>query len=308
MDLKQFVAEAKKYLWCDPSTRQALNRAGLHILPANYHSTVPSVDEIEGSFEYRGPTAPWLIESIFDDERLLGVLAELEPFAEEFDPPLECSEEPVQRYAWNSPAIGSCDAMAYYCFLRLRKPRRLIEVGAGYSTLIALEALERNGSGEIVCIDPYPKPFLELLQDRIEILRQPVQDVPLRFFEEGLLEGDVLFIDSSHTVKVGSDCLYLYLKVLPSLRAGVLVHSHDVFLPEALPRSFALDHHAYWTEQYLLLALLLGNPEWRVLFGSNYHCLYHGSEVERWMGGKVLAKGGSFWYEKVLRDPGRELE
>ena len=140
-----------------------------------------------------------------------------------------------------------------------------------------------------------------------ELIRKPVQQVSVEFFDAMLEDGDILFIDSTHTVKTGSDCLYLYLKVLPALRNRVIVHVHDVFLPDAMPQSWALEKQIYWTEQYLLLAYLLDNPRTTVWFGSHYHLLQHPGNLADFMYGRAGAGGGSFWFGLVPPQVGDQV-
>ena len=120
------------------------------------------------------------------------------------------------------------------------------------------------------------------------------------FPEDELIElvdsSQIWFIDSTHTVKCGSDCLYLYLKIMPRLRQSVLCHSHDVFLPYAMPETLALNKHVYWTEQYLLLAYLLDNPKAEVLAGSCFLQRQLPELSALLMGGKYRSGGGSLWY------------
>jgi predicted O-methyltransferase YrrM len=192
--------------------------------------------------------------------------------------------------------------MAYYAMIRHLKPKRVVEVGSGFSTLVASAALAQNGSGEIVCIEPFPRPFLSSVPNVVQVVEKPVQQLDSAFFNELLGDGDILFIDSTHTVKAGSDCLHLYLRVLPALERKVMVHVHDVFLPEAMPQDWALNKHIYWTEQYLLLAYLLDNPRVKVWFGSNYHRLVNQEMLSNMMHGRGQAGGGSFWFQLAPRD------
>jgi hypothetical protein len=196
--------------------------------------------------------------------------------------------------------------MAYYCIIRHLKPMRVIEVGSGFSTLVALEALERNGVGALTCIEPFPLPWLERLLDRrcgTSLIKRRVQDISPEFFNRNLVCGDVLFIDSTHTVKAGSDCLHLYLRVLPQIEHHIMVHAHDIHLPFPLPqRDF--DRHVYWTEQYLLYAYLLDNPKVRVVFGSVYTNRFLRDGLTKLMSAKRPAGGGSIWF----RLDGRSVE
>ena len=298
MGVDAFVKVAQMYSWCELDVRRKLNAAGLHVLPANFYSAVPTVEEVESSFEYTEDEPPYLLDSVFGAERMRGFLAEIQQYAAEFDPPEEGDSEDPSGFFWMNATFSYSDAMASYCILRYLKPRRVLEIGSGFSTLVALQALERNGSGEILCVEPYPQPYLKKRTDLAELIEEPVQSLSPTFFREALRDGDVLFIDSTHTVKLGSDCLHLYLRVLPQLTADLMIHVHDVFLPEASPKSWALEHHIYWTEQYLLLALLIGNPDFDVCFGSNYHKVVNPGLLAKFMGGKADSGGGSFWFRK----------
>jgi hypothetical protein len=119
------------------------------------------------------------------------------------------------------------------------------------------------------------------------------------FFNDNLKDGDVLFIDSTHTVKHDSDCLYIYLNVLPRLTVNLTIHAHDIFLPRTLPRNYLRDLHIYWTEQYLLMAYLIDNPRCKVLYGSQYHSHRNAQRLSALMHGRSLPGGGSFWFSQA---------
>lgn len=304
-ELADFVRRAMQYLWCTPVVRRVFNVAGLHLLPANFYSTVPSMDEIASSFEYAGDQLPYLTDALFDRERMNAFLESLMEVSREFDPPKDGDPDHAHEYFWNSQTFGFSDAMSYYCVVRTTKPRRIVEVGAGHSTLVALRAIERNGGGSVTCVEPFPRPFLRKLYHDgvIDLVEKPAQALEPAWFNERLGDGDILFIDSTHTVKTGSDCLHLYLRVLPALRHRLMLHAHDIFLPQGYPRRWLEELNLHWTEQYLLMALLLGNDEYQVQFGSNYHKLCTEAALEKLMHGRALAGGGSFWFTKTPRQP-----
>ncbi len=171
------------------------------------------------------------------------------------------------------------DAETLYCFVRDRKPARVIEIGCGNSTVLIARALARNAAeghaAEYTAVDPFPRPFLHaLLTERDRLLAQPVQEVPLETFAT-LGPGDILFIDSSHVVKTGSDVCYEFLEILPRLRQGVAVHIHDIFLPDEYPRRWLMDAHYFWNEQYLLQAFLAFNSSFRVLWAGRFMHIQH---------------------------------
>lgn len=296
MALTQLAEKVRELMW-EPRARAIFNAAGVHLTRAHFYSSVPSLAEIAASFEYLGDGRPYGDSAVFDAAGMRTFLERLEPFAGEFDPPGDGDVDDPKGFFWNNSVFSYSDATAYWSMLRLVRPAVVLEIGSGFSTLIAKAALERNGSGRIVCVEPFPKPWLSRLG--VELVARPVQELELPFFERMLPPGSVFFIDSTHAVKSGSDCLHLYLRILPRLRRHLYVHAHDIFLPAGYPKSWLVDLDLHWTEQYLLLALLEGNRDFRVLFGSNYHKLYNPGLLERFMGGRSEARGGSFWFERL---------
>ena len=150
------------------------------------------------------------------------------------------------------------------------QPRFIIEVGSGFSSLVLGAAAAENDSASITCIEPFPREFLRKgFPGLRSLIEKKVQDIDLNFFSQ-LESGDILFIDSSHTVKIGGDVNYLFLEVLPRLKPGVIVHVHDIFLPFDYRRDWVLDEFRFWTEQYLLQAFLTFNSEFEVLMANRY--------------------------------------
>src|SRR5207248_587076 len=172
-----------------------------------------------------------------------------------------------------------------YAMLRHHQPRRVIEIGGGYSTRLIASALRRNAAikgrtGELITIEPFPDEVLRNGFPGLSMLiADPAQNVDVRLFAS-LSEGDVLFVDSSHVVKIGSDVCYECLQVLPSLQPGVLVHFHDIFLPCEYPRQAVLERLCFWSEQYLLQAFLAMNEEFEVLWSASAMQLFHPEVVE----------------------------
>ncbi len=159
-------------------------------------------------------------------------------------------------------------------FLRESKPKRVIEVGAGHSTCVMLDTFERHLSPgpELISIEPYPERLLSLIGEedhgRFELVRSPVQDVELDVFD-ALDAGDILFIDSSHVSKAGSDVNHLFFTVLPRLSPGVHVHFHDIMNPFEYPKNWIFGGR-YWNEAYLLRAFLQHNNAFEISFWGAY--------------------------------------
>lgn len=175
------------------------------------------------------------------------------------------------RYQPDSDQYGRPDAAVLQAMLRHHRPHRIIEVGSGHSTAAMLDtADEFYVPGRITCIEPYPDRLLAALRpgDDVELHRLPVQDVDLTHYAD-LEAGDLLFIDSTHVLKPGSDVAWLYLHVLPRLAPGVLVHIHDIFWPFEYPETW-LAQRRDWTELYLLQALLTGSSMWQIEMFSSW--------------------------------------
>lgn len=300
-DIIRVVEVMRKHLWGDVAARCLFEAMGVHLAPARFYSDIPTVKEIVSSYEYKDDEPPYLDETIFDQQYMLNFLQELMRYAGEFSPSVDGDPKNPKGFYWNNTAFSGSDAMSYYCMIRHLKPQVILEVGSGYSTLVAAEAVRQNGEGEIICIEPYPMEFVRDIQQVQSIVKEKVENVDLSFFNEVLGDGDILFIDSTHTVKAGSDCLYLYLKVIPHLASRITIHAHDIFLPEPYPMAWRLEKHIYWSEQYLLLALLLDSCTYRVLYGSNYHRLLNHDQLKQLMGEKASVGGGSFWFVRETR-------
>lgn len=195
------------------------------------------------------------------------------------------------------------DPRALFCFMKIIRPRRIIEVGSGYSTLLMSDVNERflDRAAAITCIEPYPRPFLLRERDagRISLLQSRLQDIDGSVFDE-LQSGDILFIDSSHVSKTGSDVNRLFLDILPSIRPGVYIHVHDIFIPEDYPKDWVIAEGRSWNEQYLLQAFLSFNPEFRVIFAAWHASMLFKGDVEALMPGRRPV-GGSFWMQRIAK-------
>lgn len=287
-----------------PATQTMFHKRGIWFLPTGpmgYYAALPTPEEVRASFEYRGPTPPYLAADVFDAAKLRAFFLQLIPYAKEFHAP-ERGDLSGSRFFWENFSFSGLDAYAYYAIVRHLRPKHIIEIGAGFSTMIAAMALDVNGEGCITCIEPYPRQALSYIPKVINVIQKPVQDVRPEFFRENLQDGDILFIDSTHTVKTGSDCVYEYIQILPALQSGVVIHAHDIFLPHALPVDWQIMDHRYWTEQYILLAMLRKNPCYEVLYGSQYHQTCE-TDLVRQFAGDRAGVGASFWFRRTDREP-----
>lgn len=269
-------------------------RRGLHLTPVHFYFPIPDTRELAASYPHRTEAAGIDLRPDFQLQLLAEALA---PFAPECDGwPREAAGEGGFHLANDS--FGWIDPFVYHALVRHVKPKTVIEVGSGYSTLVGAEAARCNGPTRYVCIDPYPRDFIARGVPGVELVQRPVQELGTAFFQ-GLAAGDVLFVDSSHVVRTGSDVSFLVLEVLPRLAPGVLVHFHDVFLPDEYPRDWAVDKLLFWTEQYLLQAYLADNPHVEVWLASHYIATRHPEAVRRAFPKALAPTGGSFWFRKL---------
>jgi hypothetical protein len=283
-------------LGANKETRAKIQKFGINVLPINYYSNTPSIDEIENSYEYASDEPPYFNSGLFDKTRFRETLEKILEFSTEFNPPVDGNEEDCRKFFWKNSLFSYSDAMSYYCFVRMARPTTIVEIGSGFSTLVALEAIEQNGSGVVHCIEPFSREFLKS-EARIALHTKKAQDIDSEFLNDLLRDNDIFFIDSTHTVKTGSDCLHIYLRLLPRIRRNIFVHVHDVFLPFGMPKNWLLNHQLFWTEQYLLLAFLIDNPKASLLYGSAINAKWHTALMEAFMRGKYPIGGGSVWFK-----------
>jgi predicted O-methyltransferase YrrM len=282
---------------------------GPEFVPAgHFYSALPDLGRVRADAARLFPDPPRTLPGI--DLREAAQLRLLEKLRPLYDTqPFPALRTPELRYFFENPAFGYPDALALHMLLRHLRPRRLVEVGCGYSSAVTLDTndLFLGGRTALTFIEPHPELLRSLLRpgdaDRITVLGRPVQEVPLAVFEP-LGPGDVLFIDSTHVSKVGSDVNHLYHEVLPRLRPGVLVHVHDVFHPFEYPLEWIVEGRA-WSEAYLLRAFLTGNPEWEIVLFNSFLMRFHRAWFAEHMPLFLkLASGGSLWLRRV-RAPAR---
>lgn len=254
-----------------PRCRGTLMSVGVFPIQRHYY---------EPQFDHRNPACAFDVARSLPGiewnlEEQLALLSQL-TFANELSSvPFEKPE--ALGFYWNNSAFKAGDAEYWYQIIRALKPRKVIEIGSGYSTLLAVAAISKNvadDSGyecEHVCIEPYEQPWLESLE--VSVVRSKVEGIPVTFFNK-LQEGDILFIDSSHIIRPQGDVLFEYLELLPTLAKGVIVHVHDIFSPRNYLRRWLEEDVKFWNEQYLLEAFLTHNHDWEIIGALNY--LHHG--------------------------------
>jgi hypothetical protein len=281
--------------------RRGAAKAGLDVVVKTFYSPIPDLDQLPpGTFERRAelPGVAWDL-----DRQLEYVRGLREPLAE-FRTEVAASGD-GDRYRWApNESYTEADASMLWAMVRSARPKRVVELGSGHSTLVTAHALRRNATdggeaSQLEVFDPFPGVVEESLPGLTRLERVGAQQVPLSTFET-LESGDVLFVDTTHTVKVGSDVNFIVLEVLPRLRAGVYVHLHDIFLPYEYPKQWLEDYGLYWTEQYLVHAFLVFNSGYEVL--ASMHALQRDRRdamAELLPPAVADWPGGAFWMRRT---------
>lgn len=194
------------------------------------------------------------------------------------------------------------DAFTLSALLRREKPRRIVEVGSGFSSAVMLDTLAQTGeSAALTFIEPHPERLHSLLsaadQQTATILAKPVQEVPLSVFDQ-LEAQDILFIDSSHVAKIGSDVGFLLLRILPRLKPGVWIHIHDLFYPFSYPADWLHEGRA-WNESLFLRAFLLGNPQFEIMAFNSFAAHSFPELFQKRFPAFLAAPGASLWFKKI---------
>lgn len=267
--------------------RKVAARLGFQVVLKTFYSPIPDLATLPADTFDRAvglPGIDWDLDAQLD--RLRGVL---QPFVPD-------------RYTPENPSYALLDATVLYSVVRTHRPRRIVELGSGHTTLVATQAARENAAEGHPCrvdaYDPFPGVATPDLPGLDGLHSVAAQDISLGVFDE-LGDGDILFVDTTHVVKLGSDVNHIVLQILPRLKPGVIVHVHDIFIPYEYPRQWPEQFGLYWTEQYLLHAFLAMNPGYEILFSVP---VLHRDRAEalRPLAPAAMAGGGSgFWIRRT---------
>jgi hypothetical protein len=285
-----------------PLTRKVLRFAGVFPVREHFYEPVTHAQDLRRPLDEER-TIPGLDLNGAEQRALLGELK----YAEELRrfPLQKDANAAGPSFFYHNGAFEGADAGMLYSMIRRFRPRRMIEIGSGNSTLIARAAIARNQADDAayscrhVCIEPYGKPWLEEIG--AEIVRSRVELCDLALFDQ-LEDGDILFVDSSHVIRPQGDVLYEVLEVFGRLKAGVLIHVHDMFTPRDYIAEWVLSDQRLWDEQYLIEAFLAYNREFKIVAALNY--LYHNHPQELLAACPIPGSGKnteprSFWMRRV---------
>jgi predicted O-methyltransferase YrrM len=281
-----------------------IQRRGWHFQERNYYSALNDFEFLEANRDlWHDRPMPAGVD--WDLDGAMAKLREIAPYAAELvDVPDEMPPG-KPRFHWHNDFWTGLDALLQYCLVRDSKPRRVVEIGCGWSSLLLAQALAANeaeGGPQVAVeqIEPYPrKELLEALPDHWQLHEAILQRAPLETFE-GLGDGDICFYDGSHVAKPGSDVVWFFAEVLPRLKPGVLIHLHDILWPHDYPDEWIFERGQTWNEQYVLQGFLMYNDEFKPLLGTHPLFAHDYPQVNELFGSITPVVGGSsFWMRRL---------
>jgi len=207
------------------------------------------------------------------------------------------------RYYFDNPYFCQGSAVILYSIMRHFRPQRIVEVGSGYTSASMLDINDRFFDGKILFsfIEPYPERLFSLLSEkdgqRNQVIVDIVQNCSYKIFTD-LKENDILFIDSSHVAKIGSDVVYFLTNILPVLNAGVIIHIHGIYWPFEYPEDWILSGRA-WNEAYMLKAFLQFNNSFEILLFNSYLSIHHRELMLQYLPLFLVDSGSCLWIRKT---------
>ncbi len=269
--------------------------------PGHYYSPIVAPDEdvraYMASQAQRVGTAPAAIDMAPGDMRAFFV--ENYRFMASAQFPQNQSDR--FRYYSDNQVFPLGDALVLRTMIDVLRPRQIIEIGSGFSTACMLDTFDELAiRPKLTCIEPYPDRLRSLMRatDDVEILETPVQKVPPEQFSQ-LGNGDILFIDSTHVLKSGSDVHYELFEVLPALRAGVVVHFHDLPYPFEYSLKWVFDDNYSWNEAYAVRAFLMYNSDFSPFYSNSFIAMHEHPLVQKLYPTFPANPGSSFWIRKT---------
>jgi hypothetical protein len=300
---KGLSIEALYFAFRDCEEHQAKMRAApLWVPPGHYYSPI-----VDPTLLRRSPENIQVVEKPLPgiDMKPETQISLLKNLAEHYgNIPFGDDADGKLRYHYRNEFFSYGDGIILSCFVQNFRPRRIIEVGSGYSSAVILDTIDFTPGLDVQCtfVEPYPERLQGLLKrgdnKRVSILPNFVQDVDISIFKY-LKRNDILFIDSTHIVKTGSDVLYHITNTLPSLEEGVIIHFHDIFYPFEYPDKWRIDDNRSWNELYFLQAFLMNNTNYEILFFNDYMGKIHAAKVIEALPKYMNNSGGSLWLRKI---------
>ncbi len=272
----------------------------------HYYSTVVSINDIKQRQAdiWKNADKDGIPEIDLNTEKQLKLLSSLKEYYSEL--PFTGHKQPNLRYRFENDYYSHSDGIILYSMIRHFEPKRIIEIGSGFSSANILDTndLFFDSKINITFIEPYPEERLipmmtETDKKLTKVIPSDVQLIPLDVFKN-LQAGDILFVDSTHAVKTGSDVNYILFDILPALNNGVLIHFHDIFYPFEYPKEWVFRGFG-WNEAYFLKAFLMNNNKFEIRLFTDYLHRHHNTSFYE-MPIAVQGSGSSIWIEKKLSE------
>lgn len=270
--------------------------------PGHFYSPIPDLDYIRkhssNLFARGRASIPGISLSA---DRQVALIEAMEPYYK--DLPFSDDKQQALRYYFKNPYFGRGSSIILYAILRYFSPRRIVEVGSGFSSAAMLDVNDRFLEGSMRCtfVEPYPVRLHALLNEsdrsRHSVCIDMAQHVPRSLYAD-LEANDILFIDSSHVAKVGSDVVFLLTEILPLLRKGVIIHIHDIYWPFEYPEDWVFSGRA-WNEAYMVKAFLQFNDAFEILLFNSYLAIHQQAVMQRCLPGFMADPGSSLWLRKT---------
>lgn len=270
-------------------------------LPGSFYSPIPDLAEVRREEAKIFDRSKKEVAGINLNEQ--AQLSLLKSFKKSYDEIPFSFERNSQRYYYENSYFSYADAIILHCLIRHVNPSNIIEVGSGFSSCVMLDTNELFFNDSISCtfIEPFPVRLYSLLRkedvNKNKILAQKVQDIGIDYFN-CLNSGDILFIDSSHVSKVGSDVNYIFFDILPVLNKGVYIHIHDILFPFEYPKEDIYSGKSF-NESYLLRSFLQFNDAFEIIYFNSFMAEFHSNFIKEVMPLCLKRTGGSIWLRKI---------
>ena len=246
--------------------KSILKKIGIFPLTSNYYEPSFNFDNLKKNLSEKRnlPGINFNIENQIKNLKQLDYKKELENLNLK-------NNSPNFNFNIDNNFFEAGDAEIYYQMIRYHKPKKIIEIGSGQSSLIAMEAINNNKQidnfiTELTCIEPFENKWLE--KNDIRVIRKKVEEIDTDIFTD-LNKGDILFIDSSHVIKPQGDIVKIFLEILPKLKSGVIIHIHDIFSPRDYLENWLKIENRFFNEQYLLEGMLDNSSRYKIMLSLN---------------------------------------
>lgn len=299
-----FLTKRVRWLLCYESYFKVWEKRGIHITPIHHYQPIPDTRTLNDNIFLKRSNLTGI--EMNEQEQMNMLVQFSSQYKSEYEAFPRCKTSNPYQFYVNNGTFDSVDCEILYCMIRYFKPKTIIEIGSGNSTYLsaqtALVNKEKTGiDTTLIAVEPFPNDTLQAgFPGLSKLIQKKAEEVDSSLFAE-LKENDILFVDSSHVLKIGNDVQKIYLEILPKLKKGVLIHIHDIFLPAEYRKELVLGRYWFWTEQYLLQAFLSFNDAFRVLWGGSFMHLNHPEKLEAAFSSYNRNENwpGSFWIRKI---------